>query len=193
MPPEQPPTQQRPQLKLLIELGPLVAFFITQRTAGLYWATGVLMLALVLSLAASWRLEGKLPTMPLITAGFVLVMGGLTLGLHDDTFIKLKPTLVNSVFALILLGGMACGRLFLKSVFAEAFELEEAGWRKLTLRLGVFFIGLAILNEIVWRNFSEDNWVTFKVFGIMPLTLLFMVAQAPLLKRHGVTPEKTEQ
>jgi len=179
-------------VKLVIELGPLIVFFVVQRTRDIFWATGFFMVAMVASLVASRRLQGRWPAMPLITAVFVLVLGGLTLALQDQTFMYVKPTLTNSLFALILLGGMACGRLFLKVVFEEAFQLEEAGWRALTVRFGFFFVFLAGLNEVVWRNFSENFWVGFKVFGIMPLTLLFMLLQAPLLKRYSLQPEGAE-
>ncbi len=182
-----------PGLKLLIELGPLVAFFITQRVRDIFWATGVFMVAISISLIASRRLERRWPTMPLVTAFFVLTLGGLTLYLQDATFIKLKPTIVNLLFATILLGGLAAGRLFLKVVFESAFQLEDLGWRILTVRFGIFFVFLAGLNEIVWRNFSEDAWVNFKVFGIMPLTLVFMLAQSKLLERHALEPDTETQ
>ncbi len=182
-----------PGLKLLIELGPLVAFFITQRKWDIFWATGVFMVAISISLVASRRLERRWPTMPLVTAVFVLILGGLTLYLKDATFIKLKPTIVNLLFAAILLGGLAAGRLFLKVVFEGAFQLEDLGWRILTVRFGLFFVFLAGVNEVVWRNFSEDTWVSFKVFGIMPLTLVFMLAQAKLLERHAIEPDAEAQ
>lgn len=182
----QPPN---PTVKLAIELGPLVAFFVAQRRWDLIVATGVFMGAMVVSVIASRRLEGRWPTMPLITLVFVLLLGGLTLLLGDGLFIKVKPTFTNLTFAAILLGGMARGKLFLKVVFQEAFQLEEEGWRKLTLRFGLFFIALAGLNEVVWRTFSDDGWTNFKVFGIMPLTVVFMLAQAGLLQRHAQQPE----
>ena len=182
----QPPN---PTVKLAIELGPLVAFFVAQRRWDLIVATGVFMGAMVVSVIASRRLEGRWPTMPLITLVFVLLLGGLTLLLGDGLFIKVKPTFTNLTFAAILLGGMARGKLFLKVVFQEAFQLEEEGWRKLTLRFGLFFVALAGLNEVVWRTFSDDGWTNFKVFGIMPLTVVFMLSQAGLLQRHAQQPE----
>ena len=177
-----------PSTKLLIEAGPLVAFFIANARWKIFVATGVLMAALVISLIASWRIERRLPVMPLVTAVCALIFGGLTLLLRDELFIKLKPTIVNLLFATALFVGLAMKRSLLKILLGEALQLDEAGWRQLTLRWALLFVGLAVLNEIVWRNFSNDFWVSFKVFGIMPLTIVFMLAQIPLIKRHSLQP-----
>ncbi|MEL0011979.1 MAG: septation protein A [Alphaproteobacteria bacterium] len=193
-------------MKLAIEAGPLVVFFLVNGRDGLpefrhlwmaegavplvgqslFEATGAFMVATVIALVAGWRLERKLPIMPLVSGGFVLVFGGLTLVLADETFIKLKPTLVNTLFAVILFGGLAFGRALLKPLFGAALQLSDRGWRVLTLRWAIFFVILAILNEIVWRNFTTDFWVSFKLFGIMPLTFLFAASQTPLLLREQV-------
>ena len=183
----------RPLLKLAIELGPLLVFFLLNARKDIYWATGGFMVAIVISLVASWRLEGRLPVVPLFTAFFVLVFGGLTLVLRDDTFIKVKPTIVNGLFAVILFGGLATGRALLQVAFGSALQLTTEGWRQLTFRWACFFVLLAVLNEAVWRNFSRDTWVTFKTFGILPLTILFMVLQGPLLARHQLRAEPTNQ
>jgi intracellular septation protein len=175
-----------PLLKLLIEMGPLIAFFIANWFGGIFWATGIFMAAIAISLAASWLLTRKLAVAPLITAGFVAVFGALTLWLHDDTFIKVKVTLINTMFGAILLGGLFFRQLFLKYVMGEAIRMDDEGWRKLTLRWGLFFFFLAILNEIVWRTQTTDMWVNFKVFGLLPLTLVFVLAQAPLMTRHMI-------
>jgi intracellular septation protein len=174
----------RPLLKLLIELGPLVAFFLVYSRAGIYWATGVLMVATVLSLVASRAIFGRLLAMPVVTAVLVVVFGGLTFWLDDPRFIKIKPTIINLLFAGVLIGGLITRRPLLKMLFGEAFNLTEEGWRKLSVRWTLFFLVLAALNEIVWRNFSEAAWVNFKVFGILPLTLVFAMAQIGLIKRH---------
>jgi len=175
---------ESPLVKLLIDLGPLVAFFVAYGRAGIYWATGVLMLATVAALIASWRLLGRITPVPMLTAVLVVVFGGLTFYLDDPSFIKLKPTIINLLFSGVLIAGLITGRPLLKLLLGEAFRLTEEGWRKLSARWAVFFFALAILNEIVWRNFSESAWVNFKVFGIMPLTIIFAMAQIGLIKRY---------
>jgi intracellular septation protein len=186
--PERSDKSDPPLIKLLIDLGPLIAFFIAYGRAGIFWATGVLMLATIAALVASWRLLGRVTAVPMLTAILVVVFGGLTFYLDDPSFIKLKPTIINLLFAGVLVVGLATGRPLLKILLGEAFQLTEAGWRKLTVRWAWFFFGLAVLNEIVWRNFSEGAWVNFKVFGIVPLTILFAMAQIPLIKRHAPGP-----
>jgi intracellular septation protein len=175
--------------KLLVELGPLLVFFVVNSRAGIFWGTGVLIVATAISIVASRVMFGKLAIMPLVSAFFVIVFGGITLWLEDDLFIKLKPTIVNAIFAITLLGGLVAGHSMLRHLFGDVFRLTDEGWRKLTLRWGLFFVLLAILNEIVWRNFSTDTWVSFKVFGIMPLTMIFGVAQMGLLKTHELKSE----
>jgi intracellular septation protein len=177
-------------LKLTLEIGPLVVFFLSNSWYGIQFATKIFMIATIISLGLSRWLLGKIAVMPLVTAVFVMIFGGLTVWLDDDHFIKLKPTIVNLFFGTILFGGLFFGKSLLKHVFADAFHLTDAGWRILTRRWGFFFILLAALNEIVWRNFSTDSWVAFKTFGIMPLTMVFAVSQIGTIKRHE--PELTE-
>jgi len=177
-------SQRAPLLKLLIEIGPLAIFFFANSRWGIFTATAIFMVAIMFSLALSYALERKLPVMPLVTAVVVLVFGGLTLALNDELFIKLKPTIVNALFAAALFGGLAFGRSLLQPVFGTVFELTAEGWRKLTWRWALFFVLLAVLNEVVWRSFDTDTWVSFKVFGIVPLTVIFSLAQMPLLARH---------
>jgi len=171
-------------VKLAIEAGPLVVFFIANSRGNIFVATGTFMIAIVVALIASWAIERKLPMLPMVTAVFVLVFGGLTLALQDELFIKLKPTIVNGLFAAILFGGLLAGRAFLKLLLGAALELTDEGWRKLTWRWAWFFVALALANEAVWRTLSTDAWVNFKVFGIMPLTILFSLAQLPLINRY---------
>ena len=147
------------------------------------------MIAVVVALATAWLLERRIPRLPLVTGIFVLVFGGLTLILQDDLFIKLKPTIVNSLFALILLIGLVLRRNFLKQVLSHAFQIDDRGWTILTYRWIGFFIFLAVLNEVVWRTQSTDTWVAFKLFGVMPLTVVFSLLQLPLIKRHFVAQE----
>ncbi len=180
-----------PLTKILIEMGPLVVFFVGNAKFGIFPATAAFMVAITLSLIVSWRIERRLPPMALFTGIFVLVFGGLTLYLADELFIKLKPTIVNSLFAILLTAGLLMKKLLLKVVFGEAFQVTEEGWRILTVRWIFFFLFLAALNEVVWRNFSTDTWVSFKVFGVMPLTLLFSASLMPILNRHQL-PEENE-
>lgn len=175
--------------KLLIELGPLVAFFAANWLGGIFWGTGVFMAATVAALAASWALTRKLAMVPLVSAVFVAVFGALTLWLHSDLFIKVKVTLVNVLFGAVLLGGAAMGRSYLKLIMGEAVKLEERAWHALSVRWGVFFLVLAALNEIVWRNFPTDQWVNFKVFGLLPITLVFALANAPYMAKHTIEDE----
>lgn len=179
-------------LKFLLELGPLVIFFITNWQAGIFWATGVFMVATVVALSISYAKFRKVPMMPLVSGVFVVVFGALTLWLQDELFIKLKPTIVNLMFAGLLSAGIAFRRPLLKLVLGEVFSLTDRGWHVLTLRWIGFFIFLAIVNEVIWRNFSTDFWVSFKVFGIMPITLLFSLAQLPLLQRYAVEKTATD-
>jgi intracellular septation protein len=178
-----------PMLKLLIEVGPLVAFFAAYGKAGIYWATGILMLATVVSLLASWRLLGKISAVPVVTAILVVVFGGLTFLLDDPRFIKMKPTMINVLFAGVLIVGVGMGKSPLKMMLGEAFSLTTEGWRILSYRWAAFFLTLAVANEVVWRNFSEGAWVSFKVFGILPLTFLFAIAQIGVIRRHELKSE----
>jgi intracellular septation protein len=179
------PPAQNPLLKLAIEVGPLAAFFLAYAKGDLYLATATFMVAAAVALAAGWLLQRRVAIMPVVSLAVVMVFGGLTLWLHDETFFKMKPTIVNGLFAAVLFGGLAVGRPLLRPVLGAALELNETGWRKLTWRWAWFFVALALLNELVWRTLSTDAWVTFKVFGIMPLTFLFLLTQVPLIRRHG--------
>ncbi|MFN3623190.1 MAG: septation protein A [Hyphomicrobium sp.] len=173
-------------LKLAVEIGPLVIFFVVNARAGIYWGTGIFMAATLVSLVASRLIFGRVPVMPLVSGACVVVFGGLTLWLQDDHFIKIKPTIVNGLFAAALFGGLLAGHSLLKVVFGEVFRLNEDGWRKLTLRWACFFTFLALLNEVVWRTVSTDTWVSFKVFAIMPLTMVFALSQVGLLRAHEI-------
>src|SRR5690349_15301979 len=181
--------QLNPGLKLVLDIGPLVLFFAANSKFGIYVATGAFMAAILVALAVSYAMTRHLAIMPLVTAVIVLVFGGLTLVLHDDLFIKVKPTIIYVLFGGALVGGLAFGKPLLGMVFDSVFHLREEGWRKLTWRWALFFFALAILNEIVWRNFSTDTWVSFKLFGAVPLTFLFGAAQFPLLTKYSRSGE----
>ncbi len=195
-----------PILKLVLELGPLIVFFFANARGAqiaaqfpalealggpIFIATALFMAATVISLVVSYAIARTVPIMPLVSGAVVMVFGLLTLYLKDDTFIKMKPTIINTLFGTTLLVGLYFGKSFLKIVFDAAFQIDEAGWKKMTFRWGLFFLFLAVINEIVWRNTSTDTWVTFKVWAVMPITLLFTFSQLPLIMKHSV--EKKEE
>jgi intracellular septation protein len=180
-----------PQLRrLALDLGPLILFFAAFQYAGIFAATGIFIVAVLISLALGWHLEKKLSPIPVVTAILVVIFGGLTLYLHNDIFIKVKLTVLYVIFGTTLLVGLRFNRIFIKYVFAEAFDLTEKGWRGLTWRWGIFFLSLAALNEAVWRHTSTATWVSFKVWGIMSLIFLFALAQTPFLLKHHADPEQ---
>jgi intracellular septation protein len=180
--------QLNPFLKLAFDLGPLLLFFFANSRYGIFTATATFMVAVLAALIASYALTRHFPIMTIVTAIVVVVFGGLTLILHDATFIKVKPTIIYALFGAVLIGGLFFNKPLLGVVFDSLFHLTEEGWRKLTLRWAIFFFALAVLNEIVWRNTSTNIWVDFKVFGVMPLTFLFGALQVPLLKKYAAEP-----
>lgn len=181
-------TQPHPLFKLATELGPLVIFFIANAKGNLFIATGAFMVAIVVAMIASYVVTKHVPLMALVTGVIVIVFGTLTLVLHDETFIKVKPTIIYGLFAVILGGGLLFGRSFIAIMFDQMFNLTPPGWRALTLRWAMFFFAMAILNEIIWRTQSTDFWVAFKAFGVIPLTMIFAVSQMPLVKRYHLEP-----
>jgi intracellular septation protein len=177
---------QHSWVKHLVDWGPLVAFFVAFKVGGIMQATVVLIVVTAVLTGLGYSLTRKIQPMPLVTLVVVGVFGGLTIWLQDETFIKMKPTIILSLFAAVLIGGLIIGRPPLKFLMGSALELDDAGWRKLTLRFALFFVATAALNELVWRTQSTDLWVNFKVFGILGLNLLFMLTQFPLIKRHQI-------
>jgi intracellular septation protein len=178
--------QLNPILKLVLDIGPLVLFFAANSKFGIFAATGAFMVAVLIALAVSYVFTRHIAIMPVVTAVIVLVFGGMTLFLHDDLFIKLKPTIIYVLFGGTLLAGLALDKPFLSILFDQMFHLTDEGWRKLTWRWALFFFALAIANEIVWRNASTDFWVSFKLFGVVPLTFLFGALQMPLINKYSV-------
>ena len=174
--------------KTILEMGPLVAFFLTNWKFGIFYGTAIFMVGTLISLVVTYLLTGRIAKFVLASAIFVGVFGGLTLYLHNDLFIKLKVTFINLTFAAALFGGLYFNRLFLKDIMGQALELPTNSWRVLTVRWGLFFLFMAFLNEIVWRNFTTDQWVTFKAFGLLGLTLIFAVANAPYMAKHMIDP-----
>src|SRR6187397_1950466 len=199
-----------PLLKFVLDLGPLLLFFLanakpalfepwlaplipeagaTGERAGMFVATAVFMVAILAALVVSYVLTRRLPVMAVVSAVVVLVFGGATLFFQNETFIKLKPTIIYLLFAGTLFGGLVFRKPLLAMVFDQVFHLTDEGWRKLTVRWALFFLALAVLNEIVWRTQSTDTWVSFKVFGVMPITFIFAALQYPLLTKHDATPK----
>lgn len=181
-----------PLFKLATELGPLVIFFAANAKFGLFVATGAFMVAIVAAIIVSYVVTKHVPIMALVTAFIVLVFGGLTLALHDETFIKVKPTIIYSLFAATLGIGLLFGRSFIALMFDQMFNLTPAGWKQLTIRWALFFAAMAVLNEIIWRTQTTDFWVAFKAFGVIPITAVFAMLQTPLIKRYHIEPATDE-
>jgi len=179
--------QLNPFVKLALDIGPLILFFVVNAKAGIFAATGAFMAAVVVALVVSYVLIRRFPVMTVVSAVIVIVFGGLTIFLHDDTFIKIKPTLIYLLFGGVLAGGLLLRKPLLSMVFDSVFNLTDEGWRKLTIRWAAFFFVMALLNEIVWRTQTTDFWVSFKLFGFVPLTFLFALAQFPLMRKHDAS------
>ncbi len=172
-------------LRPVVEHGPLAVFFVAYYFSDLFVATASIMVAATLALLLSFFIERRIPKMPLVTAGIIGIFGGLTLWLQDETFIKMKPTIIQIIFGLVLVFGLIANRLFLKSIMGSVWKITDDGWRNLTLRFSLFFFFSALLNEVVWRTQSTDFWVNFKVFGLSGLTIVFFLFQLPLLNRFA--------
>ena len=172
--------------KLLIDIGPLAVFFIFYSRSDLKSAIIPFMIATIIAVLFSYITEKKIPVMPTVGALIILIFGGLTIYFDNEVFFKMKPTIINLLFALILYGGIIVKKPLLKSLLGAAIKLEDEGWKILTQRWISFFIALAILNEIVWRTQSTDIWVNFKVFGILPITFIFTMTQFPLIKKYQI-------
>src|SRR4029078_8407388 len=181
-----------PLFKLATELGPLIVFFVANAKFNLFVATGACTVAIVAAMIASYVVTRHVPIMALVSGVIVLVFGTLTLVLHDETFIKVKPTIIYLLFSLILAGGLVFNRSLIAVMFDQMFNLTPRGWRLLTVRWTIFFFAMAILNEIIWRTQSTDFWVAFKAFGVMPITAIFAMVQFPLINRHGLPPASAD-
>jgi intracellular septation protein len=174
----------KPMTKLGLDLGPLLLFFFANSYGGIYFATGALMVATLVALAVSYALTRRISIVPLATAGIVIAFGALTIWLQDESFIKVKPTIIYTLFASILIAGLATGRPLFEYVLDGAFHMTHEGWKKLTWRWVFFFLCMALANEFVWRTFSTDVWVAVKTFAVLPVTVLFAFAQTPLMMRY---------
>ena len=185
-------TQPHPLFKLATELGPLLVFFVANAKFNLFVATGAFMVAIVAAMIVSYMVVRHVPVMAIVTGVIVIVLGTLTLVLHDETFIKVKPTIIYGLFAAILGGGLLFGRSFIAILFNQMFNLTPKGWRILTMRWALFFLGMAVLNEVIWRTQSTDFWVAFKAFGAVPITMVFAISQMPVIKRYHLEPASLE-
>src|SRR3977135_3817862 len=185
-------TRPHPLFKLATELGPLIVFFVANAKSNLFVATGAFMVAVIVAMIASYVVTKHVPMMAIVTAVVVIVFGTLTLVLHDETFIKVKPTIVYTLFAGVLGGGLLFGRSFIAIMFDQMFNLTPQGWRSLTLRWALFFLAMAVLNEVVWRTQTTDFWVGFKAFGVIPLTMIFAMTQMPRTRRYHLEPASLE-
>jgi intracellular septation protein len=180
-----------PILKSFIDLGPLLLFFAVEQMTDLFVATYVLMVAVVAAFVISWKLTRQIPILPSVTLVFVLILGGLTVLLGDEDFIKIEVTLTNALCGLILLGGLAMGKSLLKIAFGEMAAIDDVGWNRLTLRMSLFLFAIAVANEGVRHLMPTDLWVIFRVYGILGLSVLFFLSQIPLLKRHMIEESLT--
>lgn len=187
----EPQKKLNPLTKLALDFGPLMLFFFANSYRGIFFATAAFMVAITIALAIQYFILGRIPIVPLVTAGIVMLFGLLTLWLHDETFIKVKPTIIYSMFAAILFVGLLTGRPLFELVLDGALHLTREGWTKLTWRWAIFFLALAVLNEIVWRTVSTDTWVAFKTFGFIPITIVFALAQTPIFVRYAAKAPKS--
>lgn len=186
-----PRTTLHPGLKLALDVGPLILFFVANAKFNIFVATAAFMAAIAVALVVSWVLTRHLPLMAIVSGIVVLVFGALTLVLRDETFIKVKPTIIYGLFGAVLAAGLAMGRPLLAVVFDDVLQLTAEGWRQLSLRWAIFFLAMALLNELVWRTQTTDFWVAFKLFGAVPLTFVFAAAQYPLMNRHRLPDDSS--
>ncbi|WP_339951119.1 septation protein A [uncultured Albimonas sp.] len=180
------PKPLNPLVKAALEFGPLVLFFVIYQRSDIFTATAVFIPVILASLGVSWWLSRHVPRMAVVTAVVVVVFGGLTLWLQDATFIKMKPTIINVLFAGALGFGLLRGRSYLKDLIGAAMPLTDEGWMALTKRWALFFLFMAVLNEVVWRTQTEEFWVTFKTFASPAITFAFIMTQFGLIKKHGI-------
>ena len=177
-------------MRIALDIGPLILFFVANAKFGIFTATALFMIAIVIAMAVSYALVRRVSVIQLFSAFMVIVMGGLTLWLHDESFIKLKPTIYYGFVAGLLGYGLATGKPMLQSVLGSAYPgLEPEGWRKLTRNWALFFVAMAIANELVWRNSTTQFWISYKLWGALPATMLFALANVPMLLRHGLARE----
>lgn len=185
-------------MRMALDFGPVIIFFVVNYLAppplGIFYATGAFMAAMMAAMVYSWAKVGKISPMLLFSGVMVLIFGGITLLLRDETFIKLKPTIYYVFIASILIMGLIAKRPTLQALLGSVYPgLSDKGWDLLSRNWAIFFLAMAVLNEIIWRNFSTDFWVGFKLWGAIPLTLIFAFANVPMLLKHGLDLEKADE
>lgn len=182
------PRRMKASVRHALELAPVAIFFITLLASDIFIATAVLMGAMVLSAAIAWAIERRLSPLMSFALVVVLAFGALTLAFRDEFFIKIRPTIYFTILGTLLLAGLWWKKYFLKTVLEMAFQLDEAGWRKFTIRMACLFFALAIANHLVWTNFSTEFWAGYKIWGVYPIMIGFFVSQVPLIERHTIKP-----
>ncbi len=188
-----PPRRMKPLLRHALEFGPVLIFFVVMQFSDVFVATATLMTLMTLSALTAYAIERRVSGLILFGLVTVLAFGALTLALRDEEFIKIRPSIYFATLAAVLGLGLLIGRVFLKSIFEYAFRIDDVGWRKLTWRMAGLFAALAIANFFVARNFSIETWSAYKVFGVPILTVLFMMAQAPLLLKHQLPEDEAAE
>ncbi len=178
-------------MRLLLDIGPLILFFAANYMSGVFTATAIFIVAILIAMMVSLALTRRVTALQMFSGAMVVIMGGLTIWLHNETFIKIKPTIYYGFVAAILGYGLLADKPFLKAVLGSAYPgLDATGWAKLTRNWALFFVVMAVINEAVWRNSSTDFWIGFKLWGAIPATLLFALANVPMLMRHGLTKDE---
>ena len=181
-----------PLVKLGLDLGPLVIFFVLLMRYDIFAATISYVVLAPIVVGTYWFYERKVPPMVLVSSVIILLFGGLTIYLHDDTFIKMKPTIVYAIFSTVLIGGLVIDKLFIKMLMESSMKMEDQGWRIMTYGVVGLFICLAIANEVVWRNFSDGFWAGFKI-AVIPITLVAFAAITLSCSKYMIADESSEQ
>lgn len=176
--------------KFISEFSPIIIFFISYKYLGLNSATMILIATTIITLIINYLTKQKSSIIAIISSLMLVILGGISIYTGDSKFIKLKPTIVNLTFSLILFSGIIKKQGLIKYLLQNTISLSDQAWLKLSLRWAIFFLILALANELVWRNYSEENWIKFKVFGITAVTILFTIMQIPFIHKYSLEKNK---